>query len=227
MLRWLERNGYDVTYTTGVDSDRRGNLIQNHDVFLSVGPRRVLVGRAARQRRGGARRRREPRVLQRERGVLEDALGAEHRRHEHRPPDARLLQGDARQRADRPGRPADVDRHLARPAVQPARRRRPPGERAHRHPLHGQRPIATIAIAVPAADGKLRFWRNTSIATPRTGRRPATLPTGTLGYEWDVDVDNGSRPPGLIDMSSTTLDVSPTCCSTTARRTATEPRPTT
>ena len=37
MLRWLEANGYDVTYSTGVDSDRRGALIKNHKVFLSVG----------------------------------------------------------------------------------------------------------------------------------------------------------------------------------------------
>jgi hypothetical protein len=27
---------------------------------------------------------------------------------------------------------------------------------------------------------------------------------GTLGYEWDVDADNGFRPPGLFDMSATT-----------------------
>lgn len=37
MLRWLERNGYDVTYTTDVDADRYGSLILNHQVFLSVG----------------------------------------------------------------------------------------------------------------------------------------------------------------------------------------------
>ena len=37
MIRFLERNGYDVSYTTGVDSDRRGHLIRNHKVFLSVG----------------------------------------------------------------------------------------------------------------------------------------------------------------------------------------------
>ena len=37
MVRWLEANGYDVSYTTGVDSDRRGALIRNHRVFLSVG----------------------------------------------------------------------------------------------------------------------------------------------------------------------------------------------
>ena len=35
----------------------------------------------------------------------------------------------------------------------------------------------------------------------------ATLPTGTLGYEWDEDLDNGFRPAGLIDLSTTTLDV--------------------
>ena len=37
MVRFLEANGYDVSYTTGVDSDRRGNLITNHKTFLSVG----------------------------------------------------------------------------------------------------------------------------------------------------------------------------------------------
>jgi hypothetical protein len=37
MVRWLEQNGYDVTYFTDVDSDRNGSLIKNHQVFLSVG----------------------------------------------------------------------------------------------------------------------------------------------------------------------------------------------
>ena len=37
MIRWLERNGYDVSYTTDVDTDRSGSLILNHEVFLSVG----------------------------------------------------------------------------------------------------------------------------------------------------------------------------------------------
>ncbi len=37
MVRWLEANGYDVSYFTGVDSDRFGSLIQNHKIFLSVG----------------------------------------------------------------------------------------------------------------------------------------------------------------------------------------------
>jgi hypothetical protein len=37
MLRWLERNGYDVSYTTNVDTERFGSLILQHKVFMSVG----------------------------------------------------------------------------------------------------------------------------------------------------------------------------------------------
>ena len=37
MIRWLERNGYDVSYCAGVDSDRFGDKILQHKVFLSVG----------------------------------------------------------------------------------------------------------------------------------------------------------------------------------------------
>ena len=37
MVRWLERNGYDVSYSTGVDSDRLGAELREHAAFLSVG----------------------------------------------------------------------------------------------------------------------------------------------------------------------------------------------
>ena len=37
MIRWLEANGYDVSYSTGMDTDRRGNLVRNHKIFLSSG----------------------------------------------------------------------------------------------------------------------------------------------------------------------------------------------
>ena len=36
-IRWLEKNGYDVAYMAGIDSDRLGSLIKNHKMFLSVG----------------------------------------------------------------------------------------------------------------------------------------------------------------------------------------------
>ena len=37
MVRWLEANGYDVSYTTGIDTDRRGAELLEHKVFMSVG----------------------------------------------------------------------------------------------------------------------------------------------------------------------------------------------
>jgi len=37
MVRWLEANGYDVAIPPDLDSDRSGSLIQNHQIFLSVG----------------------------------------------------------------------------------------------------------------------------------------------------------------------------------------------
>ena len=50
----------------------------------------------------------------------------------------------------------------------------------------------------------MRFWRNTSVANLAVGT-VATMPHGTLGYEWDEDRDNGFRPPGLVRLSDTTV----------------------
>jgi len=63
------------------------------------------------------------------------------------------------------------------------------------------------ALQVPQTYARLRFWRNTSVASLQSGQT-ATMPGETLGYEWDSDVDNGFRPPGEIDMSKTTENVS-------------------
>jgi hypothetical protein len=37
MIRFLEKNGYDLSYTTDVDTHERGNLILNHKAFISMG----------------------------------------------------------------------------------------------------------------------------------------------------------------------------------------------
>ena len=61
----------------------------------------------------------------------------------------------------------------------------------------------TSDITVPAAYGKLRMWRNTAAASLTSGS--LRLAPSTLGYEWDVDADNGFRPAGLFRLSSTTV----------------------
>jgi hypothetical protein len=62
------------------------------------------------------------------------------------------------------------------------------------------------AMTVPGSYGKNRLWRNTSIANLSSGQT-ATFPTGTLGYEWDSDLPNSTRPTGEIDLSSTTINI--------------------
>ena len=86
MIRFLEENGYDVSYTSGLDVGTTPvAACSNHKIFMSTGHDEYWSGHAARQRRGRPRRRGQPGVLQRQRGVLEDPLGAEHRRHRTRP----------------------------------------------------------------------------------------------------------------------------------------------
>jgi hypothetical protein len=63
---------------------------------------------------------------------------------------------------------------------------------------------AEAAIVVPAADGRMRFWRQTDLARLAPGSA-YKLPVGTLGYEWDEDVGDASRPAGVIHLSTTTM----------------------
>ena len=58
-------------------------------------------------------------------------------------------------------------------------------------------PDTNLSIKAPAADGRMRFWRNTSIAELPDGQM-AIFPAGTLGPKWVRDIDNGFRPAGLV-----------------------------
>ena len=55
-------------------------------------------------------------------------------------------------------------------------------------------------LVVPAEFAKLRFWRNTEVAALKPGEQ-AVFAHGILGHEWNEDLDNGFRPPGLMRMS--------------------------
>ena len=65
----------------------------------------------------------------------------------------------------------------------------------------------TSDIKVPGTFAKLRFWKNTQVAK-LSPSETLTLSKGTgmLGYEWDIDPDNGFRPPGRVSMSETTVN---------------------
>ena len=66
MVRWLEANGYDVSYFTDVDSDRNGALIKNHQIFMSVGHDEYWSGQQRTNVEARPGRRCQPGLLQRE-----------------------------------------------------------------------------------------------------------------------------------------------------------------
>ncbi len=204
MVRWLERNGYDVSYTTGVDTTRRGSEILEHKVFLSVGHDEYWSAEQRDKRRSGAQ---TP-------ASTSPSSAATRSSGRRAGKTASTDRGPITARSSVTRRPTPTPRSIPDPTVWTGTWRDP----RFSPPADGGKPenalsgqmftvnSGTAEIKVPAADGKMRLWRNTNIASLAPGQT-ATLGTETLGYEWDEDIKNSSRPPGLIDLSSTTVEV--------------------
>jgi hypothetical protein len=210
MVRFLEANGYDVTYFTGVDASTNGTLIQNHKIYISSGHDEYVTGaqrtsvQAARDAGVSLAFFSGNEVFWKTR--LENSIDS----------------------SSTPNRTLVCYKEtLANAVIDPEDpptwtgtwrdpRFSPPADGGHpENALTGTLFMVNgpgtdnngdLSIKVPAADGKMRFWRNTSIASLASGST-ATLPQGTLGYEWDEDLDNGSRPAGLFDLSTATYNL--------------------
>ncbi|HEX5923086.1 MAG TPA: DUF4082 domain-containing protein [Baekduia sp.] len=204
MIRFLERNGYDMSYTSSSDLGRAPALLLNHKVFISSGhdeywsaSQRSAVEAA---RAAGVslaffsgnemfwKTRWEPSI---------DGSNTANRTlvtYKDTHFDARV------DPVEWTGSWYDPRFTTAGDGVTP------------QNAVTGQSftvNAGTTSLTVPAAYGKLRLWRNTAAAS-LTGSQVLTLSPATLGYEWDVDADNGYRPAGQVKLSATTasgLDV--------------------
>ena len=202
MVRFLEANGYNVKYQAGVDTDRFGSSLtgaakpkifvsSGHDEYWSAGQRNAVEA----ARNAGIN--------------LAFFSGNE-------------MFWKTRFEAALDGTPyrtlVDYKDTLGGAKIDPMLGVATGTWRDTRFgpPLDGGRPenavtgtimtvnSGTTAITVPSSFSGFRFWRNTSVASLAPGAA-ATLAPGSLGYEWDEDLDNGSRPAGLMRMSSTTF----------------------
>jgi hypothetical protein len=200
MWQYLERNGYDVSYISGVDTDRSGALLMNHQIFVSSGhdeywsgPQRANVEAA------------------RDAGVNLAFFSGN------------TMYWKTRYEPSTDGSNApyrtlvSYKESFANAVIDPASptwtglwrdtRFSPPedGGRPENSVLGQSSTVICCqdTMQVTAADAKLRLWRNTALATmaPDT---TYSLTNGSLGYEFDTDVDNGAQPPGLIRESTTT-----------------------
>jgi methionine-rich copper-binding protein CopC len=205
MLRWLEANGYDASYFTDVDTNRRGSDILNHKTFLSVGHDEYWSA----GERASIQAARDAGVdlaffsgntsfwKTRWQASIDGSNTA-----------YRTMVCYKETAANAQIDPLDISQGVwtgtwMDPRFSPpADGGRP--ENALTGTVFGVNAPQEFAIQVPYADAGLRLWRNTSIATLQPGQ-VATLTDDTLGEEWDLDLDNGFRPAGLFDLSSTTI----------------------
>jgi len=208
MVRWLEANGYDVSYFTGVDADRNGAQIKNHKIYLTNGHDEYWSGA--------------------QRGNVEAARNAG--------VNLALFSGNAifwktrwENSIDGSGTPyrtlvcyKETHNYPNNPdptTIWTGTWRDPRGKQAGTA-IDGGDPENALSgtffringpyqdtFKVPAEDGKMRLWRNTSVASLGVGQT-ATLAPGTLGAEVDVDDDNGSRPAGLFGASNNPIPTS-------------------
>ncbi|WP_159806042.1 DUF4082 domain-containing protein [Cellulomonas citrea] len=199
MVRFLERNGYDMTYIAGVDSDRAGSLLKNHKVFLSVGHDEYWSG-AQRANVEAAR----------DAGVnLAFFSGNEvYWRTRYEP----SIDGASTAYRTLVSYKETWSNAKIDPSAQWTGTFRDPrfaspanGGGTPENALTGTMYMSNdsdLPVTVSAAEGKLRLWRNTPLASMAAGTSAALAPH-TVGYESDEDVDNGFRPAGLIRMSTT------------------------
>ncbi|MCS7014882.1 MAG: Ig-like domain-containing protein [Gemmatales bacterium] len=207
LVRWLEGNGYNVSYFTNVDTARYGAEILEHKVFITVGHDEYWSAemwqnvQAARD--AGVHMlflagnniywkvRWEPSI---------DGSGTPYRTlvcYKESLADAKIdplpYVWTGLWRDPRFSPPADggIPENLLGGTIFTVNR--------------GPDEVGT-PIEVPYEYRNLRIWRHTNIASLQPGQI-AYLGQHTLGYEWNEDLDNGFRPAGQIRLSSTTQQV--------------------
>ncbi|KQV77995.1 hypothetical protein ASC64_04095 [Nocardioides sp. Root122] len=199
LVRFLERNGYDVSYIAGVDTDRRGNLLTNHKVFLSVGHDEYWSG-AQRANITAAR----------DAGVnLQFLAGNEgYWRTRYEPsadPSHTAYRTLVTYKETWANAKIDPTNQWTGTWRDPRFASRANGGGMPENELIGTGYMVNfsdLAMTVQQAEGRYRLWRNTPLAT--TSATQTTLAPHTVGYESNEVMDNGFSPPGLVKLSTTT-----------------------
>jgi hypothetical protein len=201
MIRFVERNGYDVSYTSQADVAADPAELLDHELLVSSGHDEYWSGsertnfEAARDAGVSLAFFSGNEVFWKTRwGPSTDGSATPNR----------TLTSYKDTHFDGPTDPQDWTGTFRDP-----RFARPGQATTPENSLTGQLFVVnagTSDITVPGQYRDLRLWRNTAVAQLAPNGSLTLAPGGsTLGYEWDLDVDNGFRPPGTFRLSSTTV----------------------
>jgi N,N-dimethylformamidase beta subunit-like, C-terminal/Domain of unknown function (DUF4082) len=201
MIRWLERNGYSVSYVAGVDTALRPQVLEKHSTFVSVGHDEYWT----KEQRANVE-------AARDRGMNLAFFSGNEMFWQHRW-EASVDGSDTAGRTMTCYKETHDNRQVSttswtgtfRDTRFPANATGRPENATTGTAFRGNGAWSSnYGIDVPADYGKFRLWRNTAAATLAEGDT-LSLPVGVLGYEWDVDPDNGFRPAGLFRLSETSV----------------------
>ena len=197
-IRWLEQNGYNVNYISGVDTARDGAQLLNSQVFLSVGHDEYWSGdqyanvMAARDAGVNLAFWSGNEVYWKTRWETSiDGSGTPYR--------TLVTYKEIRSGANTD--PNDTTSTWRDPFYGPGL-----PENSLTGTMFTVDSYRLDTMTIPYALSNFRFWSNTAVDDLQPGQVYSLTPN-LLGYEWDSDVDNGFRPAGLINLSSTTLQV--------------------
>ncbi|WP_343715859.1 DUF4082 domain-containing protein [Inquilinus sp.] len=202
-IYWLEQNGYDVSYISGIDAARNGSLLLNSKVYMDVGhdeywssAQRANVQAAADAGVSLAFLSGNEMFWNIAYAPSLDASATPYRTIvEYKDP----WSGAQLNPNGTSGGGASTFRDPVYGPDQP--------ENALTGTIFNVDAYQLDTITIPYSLSKFGFWTNTSIANLQPGQTGSLIPN-LLGYEWDTNSNNGFRPAGLIDLSSTTLGVS-------------------
>ena len=199
-IYWLEQNGYDVSYISGIDTATQGSLLLNHKVFMDAGHDEYWT----------------------------DSQVANVEAAENAGVNLTFLSGNEvfwqTRLSTSLDSTADPNRTLVSYKDTHSNQVIDPTGTAtgtFQDPRFGTAPEPSndltgtlfqvdqtnvnAAITIPYGETNLRFWRNTGVATTAPGGT-ASLEPNLLGYEWNSSPDNGYQPAGLVDLSTTTIE---------------------
>ncbi len=199
-ISWLEQNGYDVSYISGVDATRNGALLLNHDAYLSVGHDEYWSA----EQRANVEAARDAGVnlafwsgnecywkVRWESSI--DGSGQAYR--------TMVCYKETWGTSSDPsgvGTGTWRDPRYADPGQKP--------ENALTGTMFQVDSYRQDTISIPYDYSNLRFWRNTAVSELNEGDT-YNLVQNLLGYEWDSDVENGFRPDGLVNLSLSSISV--------------------